>query len=254
MSTSGRKVGGTSVCCNSEIADNGEGFEVCLNCGTCNPVIFQNPPNVYDWCDNSSPYYYQIRDVCEHLNYSEGVCNLAVYNFSQIRKREKKNEKKIDDRSLMAFCTLASCRQNSLSCPPEIIEKLFLCKSKTVDKTFRHIEKNITSCVWIEALLSTVCKLVPHTAFTDVYCHNLAIPYNHIPKISRIVCQISENELASVNAATSNAVAIYLYCSSRLSNVSLNTIAQVCDRHENTIMRNLYKISSNRRSELLMFC
>ena len=73
-----------SQCCNAYRLDNGEGFEVCVECGKVLQELLDHEIVKYYKVD----YHSELRDICENLNISSGVqyqAELIMNNMHNLR-------------------------------------------------------------------------------------------------------------------------------------------------------------------------
>lgn len=192
------------------------------------------------------------------MNFPKCVCTKSVDIYSKIRTVFA--SEKIGDRQLMAFSTFTSCRLNEIAHLSGVFECLFQCKPNSVNAVSRVLYKLASSLSvssgnkqWILNILSTANEASCHESATELYCNHLNIPFKYVAQIKRIVSEISQQELNGVHLNTTNAVGIYLYCKSRLPQISVSDIAFACNRNENTIFRNVAKLTTQRQSEVMLF-
>lgn len=233
---------------------------MCVECARCFKLLtYCVPTEVPD--SNASALAQKISNLCENNFLPVCVSNMAQ---TMAIKIVKKLQCTISECAIIAFTIFISLKKHDIPRMSEEVERMaFDCAAGTINRVANEMQQWVSETnffimsekdrLWVSDLILLATAPIEHHKITELLCGRLGIPYKHIVRIERLVQTLAYKELADVQAATSNAVVIFLYCKEMNLNIPTINITAVCGRQKSTILKNVKLVHSDRWNELCMF-
>lgn len=233
---------------------------MCTACGLCAELLTEDLSEVVTLSNKrrTQTVCSQILDTCENNFWPKCVADLAQSISTKILQLVP--SMKLSESSLTVFTLYVSFIKLDIPRLAESVENRTYVKPGTINRVGGLLKPQAALCEklkdrqWLTDLVVLAGVPIEHHHLTQLYCVRLHIPFKHISRIQRMVQNLAQTSLVGMQARTTNAVAIYLYCREmNVNNVGLTAISIVCNRMQSTILRNLAKVDSVKISELLMY-